>query len=123
MQEIRIHTNFTNSIAKQYDIRLTDLTSVEHRDLLRNCFRDPGKLRPTYTRESVTAEAASHSARIPVALRRRYDERRVAHFVNKLVFCLFAEDIDLLPDRIFVDILDEAGQRPDDFERMLRELF
>jgi hypothetical protein len=36
-----------------------------------------------------------------VALRRQYDERRVAHFINKLALCLFAEDIDLLPDRIF----------------------
>ena len=56
-------------------------------------------------------------------MRRHYDERRVAHFINKLVFCLFAEDIDLLPDRIFADILDEAAKRPDDFEPMLRELF
>jgi type II restriction/modification system DNA methylase subunit YeeA len=56
-------------------------------------------------------------------LRRRYDERRVAHFINKLVFCLFAEDIELLPDRVFADILEEAQHRPDDFERMLRGLF
>ncbi len=39
------------------------------------------------------------------------------------MFCLFAEDIDLLPDRIFADILDEAIKRPDDFEPMLRDLF
>ncbi|MGA8548791.1 MAG: type IIL restriction-modification enzyme MmeI [Stellaceae bacterium] len=56
-------------------------------------------------------------------LRQHYEERRVAHFINKLVFCLFAEDIDLLPDRIFADLLDEARKRPDDFEPMLRDLF
>ncbi len=39
------------------------------------------------------------------------------------MFCLFAEDIDLLPNRIFADLLDEAKKRPDDFEPMLRELF
>src|SRR5439155_6593213 len=35
----------------------------------------------------------------------------------------FAEDIELLPDRVFADILDEAVKRPDDFEPMLRDLF
>jgi hypothetical protein len=66
--------------------------------LLRNCFLHPERLLPMQTRESVTAQAASEFAKIAVALRRHYDERRVAHFITKLVFCLFAEDIELLPD-------------------------
>ena len=123
MQEIRVHTNFTNTIAQQHVIALGELISVEARELLRNCFLHPERLLPNQTRESVTALAASEFAKIAVALRRHYDERRVAHFINKLVFCLFAEDIDLLPDRIFADILDEATKRPDDFEPMLRDLF
>jgi type II restriction/modification system DNA methylase subunit YeeA len=123
MQEVRVHTNFTNAIAQQHIIQLAELPSVEKRELLRNCFLHPDRLLPTETRESVTAKAASEFAKIAVALRRHYDERRVAHFINKLVFCLFAQDVELLPDRIFADILDEAIKRPDDFEPMLRELF
>src|SRR3984893_641198 len=123
MQEIRVHTNFTNTIAQQHVIPMADLRSVEARDLLRNCFLAPDRLLPTQTRESVTAEAAARFANIAVGLRRHHDERRVAHFINKLVFCLFAEDIELLPDRVFADILDEAVKRPDDFEPMLRDLF
>jgi hypothetical protein len=123
MQEIRVHTNFTNAIAQQHIIQLAELPSPEKRELLRHCFLHPERLLPTETRESVTAKAASEFAKIAVLLRRRYDERRVAHFINKLVFCLFAEDIELLPDRIFADILDEAIKRPDDFVPMLSELF
>jgi hypothetical protein len=123
MQEIRVHTNFTNAIAQQHVIPLAELRSVEARDLLRNCFLHHERLRPTATRESVTAQAAANFANIAVLLRRQYDERRVAHFVNKLVFCLFAEDIDLLPDRIFAATLEEAIKRPDDFVPMLGELF
>ncbi|MGH7047272.1 MAG: class I SAM-dependent DNA methyltransferase [Stellaceae bacterium] len=123
MQEIRVHTNFTNAIAQQHVIPLAELPSVEARALLRNCFLYPERLLPTATRESVTAQAAANFANIAVLLRRHYDERRVAHFINKLIFCLFAEDIDLLPDRIFADILDEARKRPDDFAPMLRDLF
>jgi hypothetical protein len=125
LQEIRVHTNFTNAIAQQHVIPLVELRSVEARELLRNCFLHPERLLPSQTRESVTAEAAAKFASIAVRLRQRYDERRVAHFVNKLVFCLFAEaeGIELLPDRIFPDILDESVKRPDDFEPMLRDLF
>ena len=124
MQEIRVHTNFTNTIAQQHVVKLADLTDpVIRNDLLRNCFLYPDRLLPTQTRESVTAEAAAKFASIAVGARQRHDERQVAHFINKLVFCLFAEDIELLPDRVFADILDEAVKRPDDFEPMLRELF
>ena len=125
LQEIRIHTNFTNAIAQQHVIPLAELRSVEARELLRNCFLHTERLLPSQTRESVTAEAAAKFASIAVRLRQRYDERRVAHFINKLVFCLFAEaeGIELLPDRIFADILDESVKRPDDFEPMLRDLF
>lgn len=123
MQEIRVHTNFTNAIAQQHVIQLADPRSVEARDLLRNCFLHPERLRPTETRESVTAQAAAGFARIALLLRQHYDERRVAHFINKLVFCLFAEDIDLLPDRVFAELLDEAAKSPDDCEQMLRQLF
>src|SRR6202035_2855096 len=123
MQEIRVHTNFTNAIAQQHVIPLSELRSVEARDLLRNCFVHPERLLPTQTREGVTAEAAAKFASIAVGLRQRYDERRVAHFINKLVFCLFAEDIELLPDRVFADILEEAQKRHDEFADMLRELF
>ena len=123
MQEIRVHTNFTNAIAQQHVIPLIDLRSPEACELLRNCFVAPDKLLPTQTRESVTAQAASDFAKIAVELRRHYDERRVAHFINKLVFCLFAEDIELLPDRVFADILEEAQKRHDEFADMLRDLF
>jgi type II restriction/modification system DNA methylase subunit YeeA len=125
MQEIRVHTNFTNTIAQQHVIPLAELRSVEARERLRNCFLHPDRLLPNQTREGVTAEAAAKFASIAVRLRQRYDERRVAHFINKLVFCLFAEaeGIELLPDRIFAGIVDESAKRPDDFEPMLRDLF
>jgi hypothetical protein len=52
-----------------------------------------------------------------------HDPQRIAHFLNKLVFCLFVEDIDLLPKRVFADILDEAVKEPDAFPSMLGDLF
>ena len=123
LQEIRVHTNFTDEITQQHVITFRELPSVEARDLLRNCFLHPERLRPTETRETATARAAQKFAGIAVRLRRHFDDRRVAHFVNKLVFCLFAEDIDLLPDRVFADILDEARKNHDVLTPALAELF
>jgi type II restriction/modification system DNA methylase subunit YeeA len=125
MQEIRVRTNFTNAIAEEHVIPLAQLRSVEARDLLRNCFLHPERLRPDATRETVTAKAAAGFAKVALSLRQQFDERRVAHFINKLVFCLFAESegIDLLPDRLFADLLDEAAKNPDACEGMLRQLF
>ena len=100
MQEIRVHTNFTNTIAQQHVVKLIDLPSVEKRDLLRNCFLHPERLSNCNAGER-HGQAAANFANIAVLLRRHDDERRVAHFINKLVFCLFAEDIDILPDRVF----------------------
>ena len=122
MQEIRVHTNFTNTIAQQHVIPLMDLRSVEARDLLRNCFIAPDKCCQR-RRAKASQPRRRPIASIAVALGRHHDERRVAHFINKLVFCLFAEDIELLPNRVFADILDEAVKRPDDFKPMLSELF
>jgi hypothetical protein len=124
MEEIRIHTNFTNSITQQHSIKLADVRDPAARAMLKNCFIAPDRLRPTATRESVTAEAAATLGKMAARLRGLgLEPGRIAHFLNKIVFCLFSEDIDLLPHRLFADIVDEASKRPDDFEPMLRDLF
>jgi hypothetical protein len=124
MQEIRIHTNFTNAITAQHSIKLIDLIAPEPRRLLRDCFVAPDHLRPTATRESVTAKAATVLGEVAARLRAQgLEPGRVAHFLNKLVFCLFSEDIDLLPNRLFAEIIDEASKQADDFMPMLRDLF
>ena len=47
----------------------------------------------------------------------------VAHFVNRLVFCMFAEDVGLLPNSMFTRMLEHARQRPEDFALLARDLF
>jgi len=124
MQEIRIHTNFTNAITAQHSIKLIDMRDPAPRRMLRDCFENPDNLRPTATRESVTAEAAAALGGMAARLRAQgLEPGRVAHFLNKLVFCLFSEDINLLPNRLFAEIVEEAAKQADDFVPMLRELF
>ncbi len=124
MKEIRIHTNFTNSIVQTHIIGLADLRSPEKVRLLEWAFTNPDYLRPNKTREAVTAEAARAFATIAQQLAARgFDPRRIAHFLNKLIFSMFVEDIGLLPDRVFAEIVEASTKRPDDCTDMLRELF
>ena len=123
MKEIRIHTNFTNTVSEQHVFKLPDINAPEVRRKLKWCFTDPEKLRPDITREGVTAKAAMALGVIAAKLGKKYDPQRVAHFLNKLVFCLFAEDIALLPDDVFADILEEGQKNADNFSGMLGDLF
>jgi hypothetical protein len=85
---------------------------------------DPERLRPIVTREKVTAKAAEAFGGIAQKLiGQGYERRRVAHFLNKLVFCLFAQDIELLPSRVFGQILDESVKDDREFAPLLTGLF
>ncbi len=52
---------------------------------------------------------------------------KVAHFLNRLVFCLFAEDVNLLQDDLFKRLLDTLAKRREEVparsQKMLSELF
>jgi len=47
----------------------------------------------------------------------------VAHFLIRLLFCLFAEDVGLLPEKLFPRLLDQTRHRSKDFMEALRQLF
>ena len=43
--------------------------------------------------------------------------------MNRLVFCMFAEDVGLLPDNMFTRMLEQARRRPEEFADLARDLF
>lgn len=121
---IRIHTNWTNSVSKVYEIAIADLEDPEKRGWLKAALSDPDALRPTKTRQELTEEVAADFARLARSLRDRgHAPEQVAHFINRLVFCMFAEDVKLLPDAIFTRMLERALEDPAEFESFARDLF
>ena len=124
MDVIRIHTNWTNTVQKVHTIPLDDLTDAANRDLLRNAFLDPEKLKPTKTRQLVTEQAAQNFANMAQRLRERgHDPQEVAHFINRLVFCMFAEDVELLPNKMFERMIKTARPKPETFATHAKALF
>ena len=121
---IRIHTNWTNSVSKVYEIAIAELGDPEKRGWLKAALSDPDTLRPTKTRQELTEEVAGEFARLARSLRERgHPADKVAHFINRLVFCMFAEDVKLLPDSIFTRMLERALDDPAEFEGFAKVLF
>jgi len=124
MDQIVVHTNWTNTVPTVHEIPLEKLTEPEYLQVLRWAFTDPERLRPGITTEDVTQRAAGRFAGLAQKLRERgYDAHRVAHFLNRLVFCLFAEDAGLLQLNVYTRALEATRRRPESAETMLRDLF
>ena len=124
MLRFRIRTNWTNSVSKTYEFGLDDLAAAATRDRLKWAFSDPERLRPGETRQSLTERATASFAKLAHALRERgHDPHAVAHFVNRLVFCMFAADVDLLPGQMFTRMLEQARRTPAYFADLAGDLF
>ncbi|QGN56181.1 DNA methyltransferase [Novosphingobium sp. Gsoil 351] len=124
MDRIRIHTNFTNTVQEVHEFTLDDLLDAAQRERLKAAFTDPDEFKPKKTRQELTEETAAEFAGLAQRLRERgHDAHQVAHFVNRLVFCMFAEDVGLLPDKLFTKMLEVSRRDRDEFAGNARTLF
>ncbi len=119
-----VHTNFTGTVKRVYRFTNAELPRPENLRILRALFEDPDSLRPTHTVEGVTEEAARRFAQLADGLRARgVNPHEAAHFLNKLLFCLFAEDIGLLPKGLFTRIVERTAKNPERFAAYASDLF
>ena len=124
MARFRIRTNWTNSVSVTHEFTLDDLAAGATRDKLKWAMSDPERLRPGETRQTVTERAAATFAELAQGLRNRgHAPQMVAHFVNRLVFCMFAEDVGLLPGDMFTRMLERARGDPEKFADYASRLF
>lgn len=93
-------------------------------EVLRALFQDPGKLEPQRTTEEITKEAAELFGALAVGLRKwQVGDMRIARLITKLLFCLFATDVGLLPKSAFSEVIEANRHNPPVFRERLRELF
>jgi type II restriction/modification system DNA methylase subunit YeeA len=121
-----VHTNFTNTPAMVHQFELSDLLAkpAEPLRLLRAVMVQPEELKPETTKEELTAAAAREFAELADRLRDRgHESHHVAHFLDKLLFCMFAEDAGVLPEGLIRRLADAALKNPDVFTNGLAELF
>jgi hypothetical protein len=79
-----------------------------HKSLLQAVFLDPYSLDPARKAAKVTREVAEHLAQLAVVLERSgHKPEKVATFLMRCLFTMFAEDVGLLPSGLFRDALKE----------------
>ena len=120
----RIHTNWTNSVSRIHEFGFRDLADAANRDKLNWTFSDPERLRPGGTRHMLNERVAGTFVTIALTLREcGHDPHAVTHFVQRLVFCMFADDVGLLPGHMFTRMLEEARSAPADSVELASALF
>jgi type II restriction/modification system DNA methylase subunit YeeA len=126
LDRFEVHTNFTNTPAIVHEFNLECLLAdpAEPLRLLRAVMEHPEELRPGKTRDELTAEAARQFASLAERLRSRgHEPHAVAHFLNKLLFCMFAEDAGLLPPGLLRRLAAAVPHDPTVFTGGLADLF
>jgi len=124
METIVINTNFTNTIKQTFTLTFDDLLTKDGLDTLHNAFEHPDRLRSDQTTEGVTKQAAVQFGRLSDSLREAgHNPEKAAHFLIRILFCLFAEDIGLLPDNLFTKLIDNTKDDPKRFHELIEQLF
>ncbi|GAA4015984.1 hypothetical protein GCM10022631_30350 [Deinococcus rubellus] len=129
---IEVNTNFTGTSPKTYRVTLDDIErdrKVAGSDLtalqvLRAALHDPAALDPRLARERITQDATRRIGQVAQSLLGRGSERtQVAHFLMRVVFAMFAEDVGLLERGLLTKVLLRAKQYPERSQGYFQELF
>lgn len=110
---------------RHYEIRLEDLHKphVQHR--LRQLWLDPDHLDPSKHAARVTREVSTKLADLAKSLEHSgYDVERVASFLKRCLFTMFAEDVELLPKESFQNLLRDIKEKnPEAFPNAVKALW
>jgi SAM-dependent methyltransferase len=90
----------------KFRIPLRDLEREEVRELLRTVWTDPLALDPSTRTTRITRDIAERLARLAKSLEASgHPPERVASFLMRAIFTMFAEDVRLIPKSSFADLL------------------
>jgi len=136
-----IRTNFNGTVQDIYEFTNDQIDRPENWRVLRAAFENPEFLKPQRTTAQVTEALARTIAEVAKSLQKReaveladaktraelnFAQRknlRIARFLNRIVFCFFAEDTGLLPRSLFTDLLKAGFDDLTHFAVALEQLF
>jgi len=142
IERFEVHTNWTNTETWIYHFRNADIALDEPAEVstyggpaadapkltalevLKALFEEPERLKPLRTTEQITQEAAKLFGRITDDLRKwKVEDMRIARFVTRVMFCMFATDVGLLPRETFSEVINVNKDDPAAFRENLSALF
>lgn len=109
---------------RSHRIALSDLADDAILDRLRRVWTDPLSLDPSRQSAKVTREIAERLAELAKSLERAgHAPESVAQFLMRCLFTMFAEDVRLLPEASFRDLLQKHADKPEIAMRMVAQLW
>ena len=136
-----VKTNFNGTVQEKYEFTNAEIDRPENLRVLRALFENPDALKPKHTTAEVTEQLAAKIAEVARSLQKRESVEiadattrkqvnfahrknlRIARFLNRIVFCFFAEDSGLLPPRLFTEIVKTALEDAQQFAAACENLF
>jgi len=92
--------------------------------LLRDIWEFPKVRDPRERAQRVTRAIAEKLALLAASLEARgFGQERVSRFLMRCVFTMFAEDVRLLPEKSFFQLIEAAMKQPDEFSPGVEELW
>ena len=99
---IEVHTHFTGTPSERHVFLLEEFSRPEVQQRLRAIWQAPDAYKPRLSNRDITEEAARTFAGTAERLRASgVPPAQVSHFLTQCLFCFFAEDVGLLPARLF----------------------
>jgi hypothetical protein len=109
---------------RTFRFRLADLADEKIRERLRLVWTNPAALDPAKRSADVTREVSGHLAELAKSLELAgHAPDLVAQFLTRCLFCMFAEDVELLPKDSFTDLLKSLPPDGEGFQEVMRQLF
>ncbi len=109
---------------RNHKISLEQLRNPDTRELLRTVWLEPLGLDPTRYAGKITRVIADQLAKLAKSLEESgHPAEQVASFLMRCLFTMFSEDVGLLPERSFTDLLTNLKAKPESFCRQLRSLW
>src|SRR5437016_8227172 len=136
-----VRTNFNGTVQETHEFTNANIDGPKILQLLRAVFTEPEFLKPQRTTDEVTEKLAQQIGEVARSLQEResvelIDARsrrelavaqrknlRIARFLNRIIFCFFAEDTGLLPKNVVTDIFKTGVDDPAHFAEVLEDLF
>jgi hypothetical protein len=112
---------------RSHRIRLADLARDDIRARLKAVWADPHSLDPARRTARATRDIAQKLARVAQSLEGQFHPERVANFLSRCLFSMFAEDVGLLPkvdnEGAFTGLLRTLKNAPNQFVPLVAELW
>ncbi|MBK7919333.1 MAG: class I SAM-dependent DNA methyltransferase, partial [Chloroflexi bacterium] len=106
-----------------YRLTLDDLHDANVRSLLHTIWTEPMALDPSRRSARVTRGDCRPPGAAGPVVGGQYEPELVAQFLMRCLFTMFAEDVALLPNRSFMQLLADIRQDPVSFKPMLEHLW